>query len=132
MASETVPSNTVVSDSEDILTKPLAMKDIVKAEEKDVKEQDDESKAAVALTSLVDTSLPIEASTSGNDEERMDDEEEEEEECDERDFEIPQRFTRSGRRRATPFPLKVSRERKDEACVFVFRIIYFNMRFHYS
>ncbi|EEC43424.1 predicted protein [Phaeodactylum tricornutum CCAP 1055/1] len=107
MASETVPSNTVVSDSEDILTKPLAMEDEVKAEEKDVKEQDDESKAAVALTSLVDTSLPIEASTSGNDEERMDDEEEEEEECDERDFEIPQRFTRSGRRRATPFPLKL-------------------------
>jgi hypothetical protein len=54
--------------------------------------QREEEAVASALTTLVDVA-------SG----KVEEEDEEEDE----DFEIPQRFTKSGRKRAVPFPLKV-------------------------
>lgn len=58
----------------------------------EVKEKEGEMDAAAALTSLVGAEDPAD---------------EEAEEGEDEDFVIPQRFTRSGRRRATPFPVKV-------------------------
>lgn len=79
-------SNSVLLESEDLLEDNVG-----KCGEKD--ERSEESEAADALTRL----------TSYHKEEEDD---EEDDEFD--DFEIPLRFTRSGRKRATPFPVKVS------------------------
>lgn len=61
--------------------------------------------AAAALTSLVGAAALREDSK--KEYEDKDEEDEEEEEGDTLDFEIPQRFTKSGRKRAVPFPLKL-------------------------
>lgn len=63
--------------------------------------KDGELTAAAALTSLV-------GKTDTAEDDENDEEEAEAGEEEDKEFEIPQRFTRSGRKRATPFPLKVS------------------------
>jgi hypothetical protein len=65
-------------------------------EETEIESQESEEAAATALTSL-GASAP-----------KPDEDDDEDEDEDGKAFSIPQRFTKSGRKRAVPFALKVS------------------------
>jgi hypothetical protein len=70
-----------------------------------------EMTAAAALTSLVDSPNPSPMDSPSSSPKALIDEEDGEEEDDDdeaRAFSLPQRYTRSGRKRAVSFPLKVS------------------------
>jgi hypothetical protein len=65
---------------------------VAREEEAEIRNEASEKVAANALTALGSSARK----------------EEEDDDDDEMDFEIPQRFTKSGRKRAVPFSLKVS------------------------
>lgn len=71
-------------------------------EKTEKKDKGSEQEAAAALTSLVG------GSPTHEDEDEDEEEHQEEGDGEAKDFKIPQRFTKSGRKRAVPFPLKVS------------------------
>jgi hypothetical protein len=104
------PTSKVEAEPEDILVKDTMEDEEVKTEKK--KSEGQELTAAAALTSLNAGGSDEDVKKEGEaDDEEEDEEEEEEEEgatSDNKDFKIPLRLTKSGRRRATPFPLKVS------------------------
>lgn len=101
-------------ESEDLFASDCedeSLKDGERENEEEENDDDDGSKlsAAAALTSLVQAAslkTTFERATSLATHEEDDEDEEDAE--DEKDFEIPQRFTKSGRKRAVPFPIKVS------------------------
>ena len=108
-------SNLVNEESEDLLSQTIEEKQNDNKEEKTNEGKDEEKEeegkeisAANALTSLND------GNENATDEEAKDIDEDDGEEdddddspADDTDFKIPLKLTKSGRRRATPFPLKV-------------------------
>jgi hypothetical protein len=99
-------SPTIIEDQ--AVTTCLTNKEKVSAEgtKEDSKSEDCcEMTAAAALTSLVDSPRP--SPKAGTDEEDGEDEDDDDDD-EERAFSLPQRYTRSGRKRAVSFPLKVS------------------------
>ena len=66
-------------------------------EEKKITEAEGSEETAASVLTSLGAAAP-----------RLDEEGDEDDEEEQGDFEIPQRFTKSGRKRAIPFPLKVS------------------------
>jgi hypothetical protein len=113
MASDEEPTSKVEAEPKDILVKDTMEDEEVKTEVKtEVKKSEgQELTAAAALTSLNAGGSDEDVKKEGEADDEEEDEEDEEEEgatSDNKDFKIPLRLTKSGRRRATPFPLKVS------------------------
>ena len=103
----------IEQEDEDIFASPkqekeenAGVKEAADDEKTDKKDEESEQEAAAALTSLVGGSPTHEDKEEDEDEDEEDKQEEASEE--EKEFKIPQRFTKSGRKRAVPFPLKVS------------------------
>lgn len=106
MSNSVIPQDNVESPEElstlkDNVETKDASEEVIASEvkEDEKKSEGQELTAAAALTSL----------NNNNDSDASEDEEEEEDApADDVNFKIPLRLTKSGRRRATPFPLKVS------------------------
>ena len=106
---------------EELLEKPKEdakeePKEAAKEEEKKVDNDEKKSEAAAALTALTSPTGTAESNASSDDDEdegkdgaAKEEEEDDDAPLDEaEDFKIPLKLTKSGRKRATPFTLKVS------------------------
>ena len=87
-----------MSDNKDVCTRAIEEKAATMKIAAEAKEPAEESKltAAAVLAGLVESPPPAKAA------------EEDQDETHSEEFHIPQRYTRSGRKRAVSFPLKVS------------------------